>query len=73
MIVRYCYHEGNLYVVDHVVRLDKMMPFKPFVYVGECEVTMHTQDRSIGSTYVIDSPYIMHKDEAVEKYPEFFI
>ena len=73
MITRYCYYEGTMYIVDHIIRLDKSAPFNPFVYVGECEATMHAQGKSIGATYIIDSPYIMHLDEAVDKYPEFFI
>lgn len=73
MIQRFCYHDGNMYIVDHVVRLDKTVPFKPFVYVGECEVSMHLQPSSKIKTFIITNPHIMHLDEAVSKYPEMFI
>ncbi len=73
MTTRYCYYDNNMYVVDHVVRLDKHEPFKPFVYKGMCEVTMRAQGARLSAVYELDSPVILRKEQAVGIYPEFFI
>lgn len=73
MTTRYCYHNNNMYVVDHVVRLDKYEPFKPFIYKGMCEVSMHLQGSNRICIYELDNPVILNKEQAVGMYPEFFI
>lgn len=62
-----------MYVVDHAVRLDKHELFKPFVYKGMCEVTMHAQGSRLSAVYELDNPVILNKEQAVEIYPEFFV
>lgn len=73
MITRYCHYNNNLYIVDHIVRLDKHEPFKPFVYKGMCEISMHLQGAKYIHVYELDSPVILNKEQAVVIYPEFFI
>jgi len=73
MTTRYCYYNSNMYVVDHVVRLDRHEPFKPFVYKGKCEVSMHLQGSRQIHVYELVNPVILNKEQAVKIYPEWFI
>jgi hypothetical protein len=73
MTERFLVHYGEMYIVDHIVRLDASYPFTPFVYRGLCEVSMHRQGSRTTIIQVVDAPQVLSHEQAIQLYPEFFI
>lgn len=71
---QYIFIENDVHLVYDIQRLEADKFTEPFKYRGLCELVYLNRDGSGFSKYIkIEDPDIMNYEEAIDKYPEYFI
>ena len=69
----YWYTGKELKLVEHISRLEVQKPIKPFSYKGECEIVYSDLDSKDRRCLIVENPDILIYEEAIKRYPEYFI
>ena len=71
---RYIFIDNDIKLVYNIQRLEADKFTEPFKYRGLCELIYLNRNGLGFSTYVkIENPDIMNYEEALDRYPEYFI